>query len=100
MQEIMSKEELEEQKEMILDLLRSTERDGIDKLADYLSDSTDFFTGMPCSLLTASTIQNCANARQVATIRWPETMLANRRMVREAGRMINSSSRLIGASRK
>ena len=44
MQEIMSKEELEEQKEMILDLLRSTERDGIDKLADYLSDSTDFFT--------------------------------------------------------
>ena len=38
----MSKEELEEQKEMILDLLRSTERDGIDKLADYLSDSTDF----------------------------------------------------------
>ena len=36
MQEIMSKEELEE--------LRSTERDGIDKLADYLSDSTDFFT--------------------------------------------------------
>lgn len=40
----MSKEELEEQKEMILDLLRSTERDGIDKLADYLSDSTDFFT--------------------------------------------------------
>ena len=57
-------------------------------------------TGMPCSLLTASTIQNCANARQVATIRWPETMLANRRMVREAGRMINSSSRLIGASRK
>ena len=34
MQEIMSKEELEEQKEMILDLLRSTERDGIDKLAD------------------------------------------------------------------
>ena len=44
MQEIMSKEELEEQIEMILDLLRSTERDGIDKLADYLSDSTDFFT--------------------------------------------------------
>lgn len=44
MQEIMSKEELEEQKEMILDLLQSTERDGIDKLADYLSDSTDFFT--------------------------------------------------------
>lgn len=44
MQEIMTKEELEEQKEMILDLLRSTERDGIDKLADYLSDSTDFFT--------------------------------------------------------
>jgi len=44
MQEIMSKEELEEQKEMILDLFRSTERDGIDKLADYLSDSTDFFT--------------------------------------------------------
>ncbi len=44
MQEIMSKEELEEQKEMILDLLRSTERDGIDKLTDYLSDSTDFFT--------------------------------------------------------
>ena len=44
MQEIISKEELEEQKEMILDLLRSTERDGIDKLADYLSDSTDFFT--------------------------------------------------------
>lgn len=44
MQEIMSKEELEEQKEMILDLLRSTERAGIDKLADYLSDSTDFFT--------------------------------------------------------
>lgn len=44
MQEIMSKEDLEEQKEMILDLLRSTERDGIDKLADYLSDSTDFFT--------------------------------------------------------
>ena len=44
MQEIMSKEELEEQKEMILDLLRSTERDGIDKLDDYLSDSTDFFT--------------------------------------------------------
>lgn len=44
MQEIMSKDELEEQKEMILDLLRSTERDGIDKLADYLSDSTDFFT--------------------------------------------------------
>lgn len=44
MQEIMSKEELEEQKEMILDLLRSTERDGIDKLADYLSDSTDFFS--------------------------------------------------------
>ncbi len=44
MQEIMSKEELEEQKEMILDLLRSTERDGIDKLAEYLSDSTDFFT--------------------------------------------------------
>lgn len=44
MQEIMSKEELEEQKEMILALLRSTERDGIDKLADYLSDSTDFFT--------------------------------------------------------
>ena len=44
MQEIMSKEELEEQKEMILDLLRSTERDGIDKLADYLSDSADFFT--------------------------------------------------------
>ena len=44
MQEIMSKEELEEQKEMILDLRRSTERDGIDKLADYLSDSTDFFT--------------------------------------------------------
>lgn len=44
MQEIMSKKELEEQKEMILDLLRSTERDGIDKLADYLSDSTDFFT--------------------------------------------------------
>ena len=44
MQEIMSTEELEEQKEMILDLLRSTERDGIDKLADYLSDSTDFFT--------------------------------------------------------
>lgn len=44
MHEIMSKEELEEQKEMILDLLRSTERDGIDKLADYLSDSTDFFT--------------------------------------------------------
>lgn len=44
MQEIMSKEELEEQKEMILDLLRSTERDGIDKLADYLCDSTDFFT--------------------------------------------------------
>ncbi len=44
MQEIMTKEELEEQKEMILDLLRSTERDGIDKLADYLTDSTDFFT--------------------------------------------------------
>lgn len=44
MQKIMTKEELEEQKEMILDLLRSTERDGIDKLADYLSDSTDFFT--------------------------------------------------------
>ena len=44
MQEIMTKEELEEQKEMILDLLRSTERDGIDKLADYLSDSKDFFT--------------------------------------------------------
>lgn len=44
MQEIMTKEELEEQKEMILDLLRSTERDGIDKLTDYLSDSTDFFT--------------------------------------------------------
>ena len=44
MQEIMTKEEIEEQKEMILDLLRSTERDGIDKLADYLSDSTDFFT--------------------------------------------------------
>ncbi len=44
MQEIMSKEALEEQKEMILDLLRSTERDGIDKLSDYLSDSTDFFT--------------------------------------------------------
>ena len=44
MQEIMTKEELEEQKEMILDLLRSTERDGVDKLADYLSDSTDFFT--------------------------------------------------------
>ena len=44
MQEIMSKEALEEQKEMILDLLRSTERDGIDKLSDYLFDSTDFFT--------------------------------------------------------
>ena len=44
MQEIMTKDELEEQKEMILDLLNSTEREGIDKLADYLTESTDFFT--------------------------------------------------------
>ncbi len=44
MQEIMTKDEIEEQKEIILDLLKSTEREGIDKLADFLTESTDFFT--------------------------------------------------------
>ena len=44
MQDKMTQGEIEEQKEMILDLLKSTEREGIDKLADYLTESTDFFT--------------------------------------------------------
>ena len=65
MQEIMTKEELEEQKEMILDLLRSTERDGIDKLADYLSDSTDFFTAPASTRLhnnfSGGLAQHCLN---------------------------------------
>ncbi len=55
--------------------------------------------GMPASLLVASMTQYCANARQDATSKCPEIMLANRRMVSDAGRISTSSHSWIGASR-
>lgn len=39
----MTDAELEEQKELIIELLESTEREGIDKLISFLENDTDFF---------------------------------------------------------
>ena len=41
---IMENEVIKEQKETFIKLLKSTEREGVDKLINYLETKTDFFT--------------------------------------------------------
>ena len=40
----MENEVIKEQKETFIKLLKSTEREGVDKLINYLETKTDFFT--------------------------------------------------------
>lgn len=73
-------------KERFIELLRSTKREGIEKLIDFL-EKTDFFTAPASTRFHSSTKEDCCSIRSMFTTAWlaseprPETFRNSRLQV-------------------
>lgn len=73
-------------KERFIELLRSTKREGIEKLIDFL-EKTDFFTAPASTRFHMSCEEDCCSIRSMFTIAWstseprPETFRNSRLQV-------------------